>query len=728
VTVGVRNTIVAKNLSEMVTKTENRALTPTRVACIGAGNIAETHAAAIRSIPGLELVAVVDPVMARATAFANKWGAAKTYSNVAAMLADCPVDVAHVLVPPPLHQPVAEPLLRAAVAVFLEKPMAQSDAECAALQDAAAATGVALRINHNFVHHPAQIQAKVMLAAQRIGPLRHVEMRFNMPLRQLAARQLGHWMFDVPLNLLLEQVVHPLAQIDDLLGATLEIGVMPQPKLRIGEGQEIQRSWLISLRCERGTAQLLASLGQAYPSWSAALVGDDGIIVADYLANRVTIETSGRYPDFFDAFRNGWRIGFAAQRQASAGLFTYAAAMVKLRPRSDVFFLSMKESIAAFHRDRQAGHGDLSGAEGRRMVVICETIAALGPPPSAPATASVTTAVVAADAPAVLVIGGTGFIGAHVVARILARGRRVRVLARNVANLPSLFTHPGVTLIRGNARDRDDVMRAIGSATAVVNLAHGGGGGSRDEVEQSLVGAARNVAECCLAGGVGRLVFVSSIASLYLGNRREVITGATPPDPQFEDRGDYARAKAIAERTMLEMHRTAGLPVTILRPGVVVGAGSGAFHSGFGFFNHERHCMGWNRGTNPLPLVLVEDTADAIVNALDAVGIDGKCYNLVGDVRLSARETIAALAEVTGRDLRYHGQSVVKFYGIEMMKAAVKRAAGRRDPLPSFRDLKSRGLDAVFDCGDAMRDLAWRPVSDRDEFLRRGVQIHGNGG
>jgi nucleoside-diphosphate-sugar epimerase len=327
----------------------------------------------------------------------------------------------------------------------------------------------------------------------------------------------------------------------------------------------------------------------------------------------------------------------------------------------------------------------------------------------------------------VLVIGGTGFIGGHVVAALLAKGRHVRVLARSVNNLPRLFANPGVTLVRGDARNRDDVARAIGAARVVVNLAHGGGGGSRAEVEQSLVGAARTVAECCLTGGVRRLVFVSSIASLYLGDRGAVVTGATPTDPEFEERADYARAKAIAERALLEMHRSEGLPVVILRPGVVVGEGSGAFHSGLGFYNRESHCMGWNRGTNPLPLVLVDDVADAILSAIDAAGIDGKCYNLVGDVRLSARDYVAALAGVTGRGLRYHPQSVVKLYGIEMMKAVVKRSTGRRDPWPSLRDLKSRGLSAVFDCGDATRDLAWHPVGDRAEFLRRGVQIHGRG-
>jgi len=137
--------------------------------------------------------------------------------------------------------------------------------------------------------------------------------------------------------------------------------------------------------------------------------------------------------------------------------------------------------------------------------------------------------------------------------------------------------------------------------------------------------------------------------------------------------------------------------------------------------------MGWNDGRNALPLVLVEDVASAIVNALDADGIEGKSYNLVGDVRLTAREYIDHLAKATQRPVRYHPQSVLKLYAIEMGKAAIKKATGRKDPWPSLRDLKSRGLPAKFDCSGASRDLSWRPVGDRNQFLKSGFPADGGG-
>src|SRR5205085_6191004 len=90
-----------------------------------------------------------------------------------------------------------------------------------------------------------------------------------------------------------------------------------------------------------------------------------------------------------------------------------------------------------------------------------------------------------------------------------------------------------------------------------------------------------------------------SIAGLYLGPSHRPVTGATLPDPQAHRRSDYARAKAECDRVLINLHASEGLPVCILRPGVVVGEGGIANHGALGIFNNEQHCIGWNSGHNP---------------------------------------------------------------------------------------------------------------------------------
>jgi nucleoside-diphosphate-sugar epimerase len=324
----------------------------------------------------------------------------------------------------------------------------------------------------------------------------------------------------------------------------------------------------------------------------------------------------------------------------------------------------------------------------------------------------------------VCVIGGTGFIGAHVVRRFLREGMRLSVMARNTTSLPAPFDNKSVTLYRGDIGDADAVSRAIEAVPVVVNLAHGGGGGSAEEVAARMVGGAATVARACLAHDTRRLIHVGSIASLYLGPQAQALTGETAPDPRFERRGDYARAKAMTDRLLLGMAAEDGLPVCILRPGVVLGDGASPFHSGFGFYNNEQHCIGWNRGNNPLPLVLVEDVAEAVWLASQAQSV-ARSYNLAGDVRPTAREFIAMLAGTQQRPLHLHPQWPLMLWLAESGKWLVKQATGRRSWPPSLRDILSRGMRAEIDCADAKQDLGWQPVADRAAFYRRAIPAPG---
>ena len=325
----------------------------------------------------------------------------------------------------------------------------------------------------------------------------------------------------------------------------------------------------------------------------------------------------------------------------------------------------------------------------------------------------------------IVVLGGTGFIGTHVLRRLVSEGQRVGVMARNTINLPPEFFHDKVVAIAGDVRSPADVERAIGHASLVINLAHGGGGRSYQEIKTAMVGSAEVVAHACLKLGVRRLIHIGSIASLYLGDRGARITGATLPDPKSDVRSDYARAKAECDRLLLGIHQAEGLPICILRPGLVVGEGGLPFHGGLGFFNNDQHCIGWNAGRNPLPFVLVEDVAQSIWLACHAPNVVGRAYNIVGDVRLSAREYIAELARATSRPLRFHPQRPLLLWFEELGKWGVKRVTGRNVQRPSYRDLLSRGLLAQFDCEDAKRELGWQPVSDRQRFVERAIDVFG---
>ncbi|MBL8205431.1 MAG: Gfo/Idh/MocA family oxidoreductase [Blastocatellia bacterium] len=696
------------------------------VCIVGAGYISLFHIEALKLLPNIKLTAVCDSNAQRASALAKKWGIPHIFSSIDDLIASGTCDVAHALVPPDLHRKVAEPLLRAGIHVMVEKPLAVSSEDCEALLQAANETGVMIGVNHNSTYRPSFLKLKEIIASSQVGNLHHVICHLNVPLRQLGAKQFSHWMFQLPQNLFLEQGVHPLSQIYDLIGKVSQVTTLTSGRQELAPGVEIYDTWQVSLVGERATAQLFLSVGQDFPSWQITAICQDGTIHADFLHERCLVQTRTKEMDFYNSFRTGRKIAQDLTRQSISGAMGYILSQLKLVPKNDPFIVSINNAVAAFYEgidDLKRGRS-VDGQAGADVIRMCEQVTStLGSP--ATVAQSATTPPDTFD---VVVIGGTGFIGSHLLKRLLDANQRVKIIARNTRTLPEIFHHANVKVVSGDISNEAVIDAAVADAPIVIHLAHGGGGDTWEEIKRSMVDGTRVIAEACLRHKTKRLIYLGTIASLYLGSSSDRITGTTPNDPQAETRALYSRGKAVCEDLLNKLHKERSLPVVILRPGVVIGEGGMPFHSGVGFANQEGHLIGWNRGDNPLPFILVEDCASAIFQAMAAPGIEGKSYNLVGDQRPTAQQYVKELSAALGRPLQFYPQSVLKLQLIEIGKWIIKRATGRRDaPFPSYRDLKSRGLVAPFDTTDVKRDLQWQPVPEMTTFIARGIAVHKKG-
>lgn len=317
----------------------------------------------------------------------------------------------------------------------------------------------------------------------------------------------------------------------------------------------------------------------------------------------------------------------------------------------------------------------------------------------------------------IVVIGGSGFIGRHLVRRLVEGGAKVRVVSRSAGTIPGLPAVEYVTAAVGNAAE---MLKALEGSREVYHLA-AGGGASWADFERDFVAGAHNVAEACRQHGVRRLVYASSIAVLYLGDGG-IITEVAGVDPKPAARSAYARAKIAAEGVLIGLHTETGFPVVIVRPGVVMGRGGLLTHSGIGMWPSDVCCMGWGGGEYPLPLVLADDVADAMIAAMKADGIEGRSFNLAGDVRPSAREFTRIMAEHSRRRIQFFPHSMPWLQGVEIMKWLIKAAARKQEnPFPSWRDLKSRSLRTQLDCSAAKQLLGWAPVATLDPFIAAAI-------
>jgi NADH dehydrogenase len=230
----------------------------------------------------------------------------------------------------------------------------------------------------------------------------------------------------------------------------------------------------------------------------------------------------------------------------------------------------------------------------------------------------------------ITVFGGTGFIGRHLVRRLVARGARVLVPSRNPSrgnHLQPMGRVGQIVVERVDLASERALARALAGASGVVNLIgimHEGRQQRFEEVQGALPG---RIAKAAADAGIERMVQISAL-------------GADPGSASA-----YARSKADGERRVRE-----ALPsVTILRPSIVIGPEDS-------FFNRFAEMARWlpalpliGGGETRFQPVYVGDVADAIVAGLQRPETAGQTYELGGPQVYSFAELMRYMLKVLGR-------------------------------------------------------------------------------
>ena len=173
---------------------------------------------------------------------------------------------------------------------------------------------------------------------------------------------------------------------------------------------------------------------------------------------------------------------------------------------------------------------------------------------------------------------------------------------------------------------------------------------------------------------------------------------------------------------LLDLHKEKGLPVVIFRPGIVIGKGCPPAHWGVGMFQSATRVQFWGSGENKLPLVLVEDVANALVLGLDKEGIEGQSFLLTDEPLLSAREYVEIVSRESGTKLRAAPTPIWKFFFVDVLKEAAKHAIKHPNrKVPSYRDWDSRSHRARYDNSKTMQVLGWQPAGTREALIERGI-------
>lgn len=718
---------MTKRAVERVRREPGKAAAPQptrRVALLGAGYIADWHALGLKSVAGVELVAVCDRLVAKARAVSQKYGIAHVYESLEEMLGaensnSQSLYAVHILLPPDRHFEAAQTVLTAGAHVFLEKPMCANAEDCEALVRMAEEQGLRLGVGHNFLFAPVYEQLRAAVHGGVLGLLDDVTITWHRPLPQAAHGPFDTWMLRDPRNIMTEVGSHSVAHVLDLVGEPEELEVRATNATELATGKAFYRRWQVSGLRGRTAVELRFSFVPGFSEYRIHARGSLASATVDFERNTFTLDKHvATDPDFENhaILRSRAR---SLSRQALRTLSRYVKAKLHLEKRGNPYGESMARAMDAFYGDLPLDER-VSGRMGAEVIRLCQGIGELAHLPIENARSSQSQSAMASPA-RMLVLGATGFIGKELLRQLIEQGHSVRALVRSAASLPETL-RGRMEVARGDLGNRDDVMRAMEGVDTVFHLARANVKNWAD-YEELEIEATRRVAECALASGVKRFVYTGTIDSYYAGANAGTITEQTPLDPHIERRNLYARAKAVSEEILTRMHREEGLPLVIVRPGIVIGRGGSPFHWGVGMWWSDAVCQIWGKGENKLALVLVEDVAAGLIAAMATPGIEGKSFNLVGEQLLTAQEYLDALDNAGGIRIERQATPIARFYLKDMMKWVVKvsvRHPERR--MPSYRDWESRTGRAVFDCSAARSVLGWKPVSDRDELVRLGIE------
>jgi len=225
----------------------------------------------------------------------------------------------------------------------------------------------------------------------------------------------------------------------------------------------------------------------------------------------------------------------------------------------------------------------------------------------------------------VVLLGGDGFLGAHVAQELLARGARLRIVSRHperAFRLKPLANLGQVQFVRADIT-RTDAAGLVAGADAVVNLV----GAFAGDLDALHVRAPAALAAAARAAGASAFVQVSA-------------NGANA-----DSKADYARTKAEGEAAVLAAFPKA----TILRPSVVFGPDDGFINLFAGLIAAFPVLPVFCPEAKLQP-VFVDDVAQAIANAAaDPARLGGKTFELVGPEIITMRELNQRIAAATGR-------------------------------------------------------------------------------
>lgn len=323
----------------------------------------------------------------------------------------------------------------------------------------------------------------------------------------------------------------------------------------------------------------------------------------------------------------------------------------------------------------------------------------------------------------VVVTGAGGFIGSHVVERLVAEGAHVRAMLRYTSrgqrgcldDVPDGVL-ASTEIIHGDVRDGDAVREVVRGADAVFHLAaligipysyeH-----PQEVIDTNVIGTTNVLLAAKELGGLERVVLTST-SEVYGSAVRVPMDEDHPLQPQ----SPYSATKIAADALGISFHRSFGLPVTVVRPFNAYGPRQSARAVIPTILSQALAGGALRLGTldTTRDFTYVEDTARAFVAIAAADGAVGEVVNAGSGSEVSIRDVVRMASEIVGHELRVDGDE----QRLRPAKSEVSRLHA-----DSSKALRLAGWQAEVALEDGLRRTAGWIESHMERFRPREYAV-----
>jgi NADH dehydrogenase len=298
----------------------------------------------------------------------------------------------------------------------------------------------------------------------------------------------------------------------------------------------------------------------------------------------------------------------------------------------------------------------------------------------------------------ILITGATGYIGRHLVARLVAQGERPRCLVRDISRAKRILPADKVELVEGATTSPDSLGAAVKGVDTIVHAAFLTADRKQstgNEYEKTNVQGTANLIKVAKKAGVKRIIEIGGL-------------GTKPDKP-----GSYMQGRYLAEKMLKE----SGLDWTIIQPSVLFGKNAPFIKGLVDLIRTSPVVPLIGGGKTMFQPIYVEDVVTVLIKVLqDPTGTTNRTYTIGGPAYYSFTQIIDVLLKTMHKQ-RIKAPAPTSLVGVG---AAVMEAVLQKPPLTKAA-MTLFSFDNITDLKSVERDFGFTPMSFTTYMKEHGV-------